>query len=82
MVDAVDVARLDRQQVRALAVGVVRERIEEAHRRSRSSLVMTISSTSTDSSISIHAWTMPGPNGPSRRSVGGTMSQPLASDTR
>ena len=50
--------------------------------RRRVSLVMTISSTSTDSSTSIQAWTMPGPSGPSRSNVGGTMSQPLASETR
>src|SRR6185312_206711 len=36
---------------------------------------------STDLSASIHSWHMPGPNGPSRYTVGGTRSQPAAWDT-
>src|SRR5262245_44040941 len=38
--------------------------------------------TSASGSTSIHCWSMPSPPGPSRRSVGGTMPQPIASDTR
>ena len=33
------------------------------------------------STVSTHSCTMPGPNGPSRRTVGGTTPQPVASDT-
>ena len=50
-----------------------------AIRRSRGSSSTTIPTTSTASSTSIQAWTMPSPNGPSRSTVGGTMPQPLAS---
>ena len=37
---------------------------------------------STASSTSIQAWSAPSPNGPSRSTVGGTMPQPVASETR
>src|SRR6478672_5245544 len=36
---------------------------------------------SSSSTVSIQSWTMPGPNGPSRSTVGGTTLQPVASDT-
>src|SRR5215469_3796364 len=36
---------------------------------------------STSGSASIHSWHMPGPNGPSRITVGGTTSQPAVRDT-
>ena len=36
---------------------------------------------STSGSRSIHSWHMPGPNGPSRITVGGTTFQPAARDT-
>ena len=36
---------------------------------------------STSGSASIHSWHMPGPNGPSRITVGGTTSKPAARDT-
>ena len=52
-----------------------------AIRRSRGSSSTTIATTSTVGSGSMYAWSMPSPNGPSRRTVGGTMPQPLASDT-
>ena len=66
-----------REQVAGLAVGVVdrgvedgdppqaRVRVDAPARRGRPS-----------ASARIQSWTMPSPNGPSRRTVGGTMSQP------
>ena len=52
-----------------------------AIRRSRGSSSTTMATTSTSGSASTNAWTMPSPNGPSRRIVGGTIPQPVASDT-
>ncbi len=42
----------------------------------------TTSTSSTSSRVSTHRCTMPGPNGPSRNTVGGTSDQPAACDTR
>src|SRR5579862_1336199 len=53
-----------------------------AIRRRRASPSMTSRTTSTASSTSIHCWMDPSPNGPSRSRVGGTMLQPVASETR
>jgi len=50
-------------------------------RRSARLSVSMISSRSASSSTSIQSWTMPSPKGPSRMTVGGTISQPLASET-
>ena len=55
--------------------------VNSAMRRSRGSSSMTMATTSTSASGSTYAWTIPLPNGPSRSTVGGTMSQPIASDT-
>ena len=53
-----------------------------AIRRSRGSSSTTIATTSTVGSTSIQSWSVPSPNGPSRRIVGGTIPQPIASQTR
>ena len=53
-----------------------------AIRRSAGSSRRTNAGRSTSSSPSIQSCTIPGPNGPSRSTVGGTTCQPVASDTR
>ena len=52
-----------------------------AMRRSRSSRVRIMRRMSASSSASIQSWTMPLPAGPSRTSVGGTIDQPVTSET-
>ena len=83
VVAAVQPAVADRQQVADLAVGVVDHRVEHRHVAQR--LVIRSCGTARPgpppASASIHSWHMPGPNGPSRYTVGGTRSQPAARDT-
>ena len=82
MVDAVHVTVRGRQQVAALAVGVVDDGVEDRHPAQRAGLLLRArAARSTSSSTSIQSWHMPGPNGPSRKTVGGTMSQPVAAET-
>ena len=77
MVAAVQVAVGDRQQVADLPVGVVDDRVEDRHLAQPAWSLRRASATrSTSGSRSIHSWHMPGPNGPSRMTVGGTKFQP------
>ncbi len=50
-------------------------------RSARLSALRDSATRSTAASASIHSWHMPGPNGPSRYTVGGTRFQPAARDT-
>src|SRR5947207_3056121 len=52
-----------------------------AMRLKAGSLARSRSSGSTAGSGSIQSWTIPSPKGPSRRTVGGTMRHPIASET-
>ena len=84
MIAAVKVPACGGEQMADLPVCVVHHRVEDGHvpqpiewsvRRARATR-------STVASASIHNWHMPGPNGPSRYTVGGTTSHPAASDIR
>ena len=75
-----------RQQVAALAVGVVDHDVE--HRAIRGAGRGCVAARAElepevdrPRRTSIHSWHMPAPNGPSRSTVGGTRSQPVASET-